>query len=114
VIEGFNCANSGLVPSHLIDKLLVAAQKGKLERQIRAVKRLGKNGYGAYQVVKQISEVVLSNEALQPSHKARIFEKLAVDELSFWYNSSYRIFTFRTARRDYWMVPTNSFSCSIS
>jgi len=68
---------SGLVPSHSIDKLLVAAQRGKLERQLKAVKRLGKNGYGAYQVVKQISEVILSNEVLQPAHKAKIFEKLA-------------------------------------
>ena len=69
---------SGLVPHSHVTKLVKTARSGQLDDLVRAVKDVGKHGFSAYQLIKQLSEVLLRDPSPKATHKAAIFEKLAV------------------------------------
>ena len=71
---------SGQVPKVALDSLVGTVRSQDHAKICTFVKSLVKQGYNANQLISQLADEVLDDEALQPKHKAKLLEKFAESE----------------------------------
>uniref|UniRef100_A0A915DVI4 AAA+ ATPase domain-containing protein n=1 Tax=Ditylenchus dipsaci TaxID=166011 RepID=A0A915DVI4_9BILA len=67
---------SGYIPDEEIKKLVSSAKAGRIDCLTQSVKRFRTHGFSAYQVINQLTDVIVESTLLQAVHKAKIFEKI--------------------------------------
>jgi len=67
---------SGYVPDEVINQFMAVCQSTDFKHLIEMMNTLRREGYGAYQLINQLSDVILENESLSPLHKAKIFDRM--------------------------------------
>jgi replication factor C subunit 2/4 len=72
---------SGYVPEEIINEIMASVQSGDFKAITRTMTRLRRLGYGANQMLLQLTEVFLHNDTLQEKEKAKIYKKMSECEV---------------------------------
>jgi len=67
---------SGYVPDSEIHSLMKVARSGDLKQLVKSVKQINRQGYSAYQVINQLTDLIVSDRELKPDQKTKIFNKI--------------------------------------
>lgn len=73
---------SSAVPEELINKFIAVCHTGSFDSLLAYVDDVLREGFGAYQLMKQLFTALLKSDELLDTHKAVIFEKIGVSWLS--------------------------------
>lgn len=69
---------SGYVPDEVVNMVMASLQTGDFAQVGKTMNELRRLGYGANQLIYQLSDLILENDILPEADKAQIFEKMSV------------------------------------